>query len=66
IKTKAPNPLLFENLTNIFMMSKAWAEANNAALPQNIRERQENGATRHAMGTGPYQLISREPDVRTV
>ncbi|QCI64296.1 ABC transporter substrate-binding protein [Phreatobacter stygius] len=66
IKTKAPNPLLFENLTNIFMMSKAWAEANNAALPQNIRERQENGATRQAMGTGAFQLISREPDVRTV
>jgi peptide/nickel transport system substrate-binding protein len=66
IKTKAPNPLLFENLTNIFMMSKAWAEANNAGQPQNIRERQENGATRNAMGTGPFQLVSREPDVRTV
>ena len=66
IKTKAPNPLLFENLTNIFMMSKAWAEANNAVQPQNIRERQENGATRNAMGTGAYQLVSREPDVRTV
>jgi peptide/nickel transport system substrate-binding protein len=66
IKTKAPNPLLFENLTNIFMMSKAWATANNALQPQNIRERQENGATRNAMGTGPFQLVSREPDVRTV
>jgi peptide/nickel transport system substrate-binding protein len=66
IKTKAPNPLLVENLTNIFMMSKAWAEANNAVEPQNIRERQENGATRNAMGTGPFTLVSREPDVRTV
>ncbi|QCK84707.1 ABC transporter substrate-binding protein [Phreatobacter aquaticus] len=66
IKTKAANPLLFENLTNIFMMSKAWATANNALQPQNIRERQENGATRNAMGTGPFQLVSREPDVRTV
>ncbi len=53
IKTRAPNPLLVENLTNIFMMSKAWSEANNAADPQNIRERAENGATRNAMGTGP-------------
>jgi peptide/nickel transport system substrate-binding protein len=66
IKTKAPNPLLVENFTNIFMMSKAWAEANNALEPQNIRERQENGATRNAMGTGPFTLVSREPDVRTV
>lgn len=66
IKTKAPNPLLVENLTNIFMMSKAWAEKNNALDPQNIRVRQENGATRNAMGTGPFTLVSREPDVRTV
>ncbi|PTM55250.1 ABC transporter substrate-binding protein [Phreatobacter oligotrophus] len=66
IKTRAPNPLLVENLTNIFMMSKAWSEANNAADPQNIRERAENGATRNAMGTGPFTLVSREPDVRTV
>jgi peptide/nickel transport system substrate-binding protein len=66
LKTKAPNPLLVENLTNIFMMSKAWAEKNNALEPQNIRERAENGATRNAMGTGPFTLVSREPDVRTV
>jgi peptide/nickel transport system substrate-binding protein len=66
IETRAPNPLLFQNLTNIFMMSRAWAESNNAAAPQNIRERQENFATRNANGTGAYTLISREPDVRTV
>jgi peptide/nickel transport system substrate-binding protein len=66
IETRGPNPLLVENLTNIFMMNKAWTEANNAAQPQNIRERQENFATRNAMGTGPYRLTVREPDVRTV
>jgi peptide/nickel transport system substrate-binding protein len=66
IRTKGPNPLLFQNLTNIFIMNKAWAEANNATQPQNIRERQENFATRNANGTGPYALVTREPDVRTV
>jgi peptide/nickel transport system substrate-binding protein len=66
IETRAPNPLLFQNLTGIFMMDKDWAEANNAAQPQNIRERVENGATRNAVGTGAYTLVSREPDVRTV
>jgi peptide/nickel transport system substrate-binding protein len=66
IETRAPNPLLFQNLADIFMMDKEWTEQNNATQPQNIRERQENHATRNANGTGPYVLVSREPDIRTV
>lgn len=65
-KTKGPNPLLVNNLTNLFIMDKEWSEANNAATPQNLREKVENGATRQAMGTGPFILTTREPDVRTV
>jgi peptide/nickel transport system substrate-binding protein len=65
-KTNGPNPLLVNNLTNLFIMDKDWAEANNAATPQNLRERVENGATRQANGTGPFTLVTREPDVRTV
>jgi peptide/nickel transport system substrate-binding protein len=65
-KTKGPNALLVNNLTNLFIMNKAWSEANNAADPQNLKEKTENGATRAAMGTGPYTLVAREPDVRTV
>jgi peptide/nickel transport system substrate-binding protein len=66
VKTKSPNPLLVNNLTNLFIMDKEWSEANNAADPQNLREKVENGATRQAMGTGPFILVTREPDVRTV
>lgn len=65
-KTKGPNPLLVNNLTNLFIMDKEWSEANNAADPQNLKEKVENGATRQAMGTGAFQLVTREPDVRTV
>ncbi|MCU0885090.1 MAG: ABC transporter substrate-binding protein [Beijerinckiaceae bacterium] len=65
-KTSGPNPLLVNNLTNLFIMDKEWAEANNASTPQNLREKVENGATRQAVGTGPFQLVTREPDVRTV
>ncbi len=65
-KTRGPNPLLVNNLTNLFIMDKEWSEANNAADPQNLREKVENGATRQAMGTGPFILTAREPDVRTV
>jgi peptide/nickel transport system substrate-binding protein len=65
-KTAGPNPLLVNNLTNLMIMDKEWSEANNAATPQNLREKVENGATRQANGTGPFQLTTREPDVRTV
>jgi peptide/nickel transport system substrate-binding protein len=66
IKTKGPNALLVNNLTNLFMMDKEWSEANNAADPQNLKEKVENGSTRAANGTGPFSLVTREPDVRTV
>jgi peptide/nickel transport system substrate-binding protein len=66
IRTRGPNALLPANLTDLFIMNKAWAEANNATQTQNLRERTENFATRNANGTGAFMLVSREPDVRTV
>ena len=66
IKTKGPNPLLPNNTNSIMIMSKAWAEKNNAAKAQDFKNKEENFAVRNAMGTGPYTLVSREPDVKTV
>jgi peptide/nickel transport system substrate-binding protein len=66
VRTRGPNALLPNNLTDLFMMDREWAEANNATQTQNLRERTENFATRNANGTGPFQLVSREPDIRTV
>ena len=66
IKTKGPNPLLVNNTTSIFIMSKAWAEKNNATKAQDFKNKEENFAVRNANGTGPYTLVSREPDVKTV
>ena len=66
LRTKGPNPLLIQIFTNVFMMSKAWAERNKAEAPQNFAAREETFAVRNAMGTGAYALVSREPDVRTV
>jgi peptide/nickel transport system substrate-binding protein len=48
------------------IMSKAWAEKNNAVHSADMTKNEENFATRNAMGTGPFVLKSREPDVRTV
>jgi peptide/nickel transport system substrate-binding protein len=66
IKTKGPDPLLVNNTTSIMIMSKAWAEKNNATKAQDFKNKEENFSVRNAMGTGPYTLVSREPDVKTV
>lgn len=66
IKTKGPNPLLPANLTDLFIMSKSWAEKHNATKVQDFKNKEENYAVRHANGTGPFVLVSREPDVKTV
>ena len=66
VKTKGPNPLLVNNLTNLFMLDKGWAEKNNAVKVQDFKNKEENFAVRNANGTGPFILVSREPDVKTV
>ena len=65
IKTKGPNPILDQNLTNLFIMDKEWSEANNVQKPQDFKNKEENYAVRNSNGTGPFALVSREPDVRT-
>jgi peptide/nickel transport system substrate-binding protein len=65
VRTKGPNPILPENLTNVFIMSKAWAEANNSEAPQDFSRGEESYAARNANGTGAYRLVSREPGVTT-
>jgi peptide/nickel transport system substrate-binding protein len=66
LKTNGPNPLVPDNLTTVYIMSKKWAEANNATKPQDFKNKEENFAVRNANGTGPFILVSREPDVKTV
>ena len=65
MRTDGPNPLLANNLTNLFIMSREWAEANNVTDVQDYSAGEENYAVRNANGTGPYRLVSREADVRT-
>jgi peptide/nickel transport system substrate-binding protein len=66
IRMTGPAPLYIQNLTNFFIMSRAWAEANNVVSPQNFAAGEENFAVRNTNGTGPYRLIDRDPEVRTV
>lgn len=63
IMTTAPNPIFPDSIANWMMMDSGWAEANNAARPD-----KDNGnfATLNANGTGAFQLMTREPGLRTV
>jgi peptide/nickel transport system substrate-binding protein len=66
IKTKGPNPLLPNYLNNLFMMDKEWSEANNTVTVQDYKAKKDNFAVRNANGTGPFAVVSREQDVKTV
>jgi peptide/nickel transport system substrate-binding protein len=65
LKTKGPNPILPDQLTNIYMMDKEWAEANSTVTVQDYKAQKDNFAVRNANGTGPYSVASREQDVKT-
>ena len=63
VRTKGPDPLLPNNLTDILVMDQSWAERHGAVRPAGA---DESPAARSTNGTGPYVLVSREPGVRTV
>lgn len=65
IETKAPFPILPNQLTTTYILSKKWAEANQATRPVDRRKGIENAASFRANGTGPFRLRERQPNVRT-
>ncbi|HEA65844.1 MAG TPA: ABC transporter substrate-binding protein [Desulfobacterales bacterium] len=64
--TSAPNPILYVEWGTWYIMSKSWTEKNNAVTPESATGEDENYATRHANGTGPFKLVSHEAGVKTV
>jgi len=66
IETDGPNPIMPSNLTNMFIMDEDWAKANNAVKVQDYEGGEDTFAAKNNNGTGPYKLVSREPDVKTV
>ncbi len=65
-ETNKPDPIFPQEQTNFMIMSKAWCEKHNAAEPVVIGGKDDNFAVRNAMGTGPFRLVSREADTKTV
>ena len=66
ILTGGPNPVLINQLTELRMMSKAWAEKNKSVDPKDIKTQEENFAHRNANGTGPFILKEWQPDQKMV
>lgn len=61
-----PYPLLLNDLTGIFVMSKAWLVEHDAVKPGNTSTGVTTYASTHANGTGPFKLVSYEPDRKIV
>ncbi|RYF36753.1 MAG: ABC transporter substrate-binding protein [Comamonadaceae bacterium] len=63
---KGPNPVLLNQLTELRIMSKAWAEKNRSVDPKDIRTKDETYSHRNAMGTGQFMVKEWQPDQRLV
>ncbi|MCW8176504.1 ABC transporter substrate-binding protein [Verminephrobacter aporrectodeae] len=66
VETRAPFPLLLNELLNLVVMSRSWCEKNKATQASDLKQKKENHANRSTNGTGPFMLKSRAVDVRTV
>jgi peptide/nickel transport system substrate-binding protein len=66
IITNGPVPTLLDQLTEVRIMNRAWANKFNVQRPQDFKNKEETYAARNANGTGAFVLRAREPDVKTV
>ena len=66
VTTSKPNPILLNQLSNIFIMSKKWSIDFGATVSQNWDGGEETFSATNAMGTGPFKITLREPNTMTV
>tara|TARA_Y100001970_G_scaffold221382_1_gene272067 strand:+ start:3812 stop:5404 length:1593 start_codon:yes stop_codon:yes gene_type:complete len=66
VKTDGPNPILLNQLTQIFVMSEAWAKSNGCEVSYNWDAGETSYCASNANGTGPFKITFREQDVRTI
>jgi peptide/nickel transport system substrate-binding protein len=59
---EGPNPVITRNLTYVRILSKAWATKNRSENPQDFKAKEDTYASRNAMGTGPFKIVSWTPD----
>lgn len=66
ILTYRPDPLLPGEVVDWDIMSAKWCAENDAEQPADALKGEENYASDHANGTGPFALESRVPDKETI
>ncbi len=68
IETAGPVPTLARELAWLYIMDKQWSEKHNAteAAKPASAGRENAWATTHENGTGPFRVVERQPDVKTV
>ena len=60
------NPIFLDHVATVGIMSKAWSEKNNCTTPLDYKNKEEKFTSLNANGTGPYRLVSRQPDIKTI
>lgn len=67
-ETRGPNPILLQDLTLFFVMSRDWVQQNNAMQVARAGQPGANSAFAqlNANGTGPFRVVERLADERTV
>jgi peptide/nickel transport system substrate-binding protein len=63
---KEVDPIFLQHLNALFIMSKAWCEKHDVTKPLDFTAKEQSYTAFHANGTGPYMLVLRQPDVKTV
>ncbi|MEO1711246.1 MAG: ABC transporter substrate-binding protein [Pseudomonadota bacterium] len=61
-----PNPILHFEWETWGIMDKEWTEENGATKVTSASDTTTNHAALNANGTGPFKVVSHQPDVKTV
>ena len=59
------NPIFLQHLDTLSIVSRAWAEKHRVQRPLDFKNKEESFASFNANGTGPFQLVQRQPGIRT-
>ncbi len=60
------NPIFLEHASFVFIMSRAWSEKNAVLRPLDFKSKEDKYTASNANGTGPFVLVSRQVDARSV
>ncbi|WP_144299611.1 ABC transporter substrate-binding protein [Elioraea rosea] len=66
VKLRGPYPVLLNDLAGVSILNDAWMRANDSTEPTDPARGRGGYTSLNANGTGPFRLVSRQPDSETV